>query len=622
MTEIVAPFAQFFDTSGAPLANGAIYIGIANLDAESNPIAVFWDDALTIPAAQPIRTLNGYPVWNGAPSRLYANVANYSITVRNAQNRLLYSAAYVTSATLFSDPNGSSLVGFIQAGANAVARTAQDKMRDVVSVKDFGALGNGLVDDAAAIQAAINAMPANGGGLYFPAGTYLIGSAVILNKAGVYFGDGWATNIRTTSATANSFLVTGAEQVHIEKMRFTSAVAKTAGWYVDIAASANRFRLSDFAMEGAIGGVRSAAVATVTIERGQILNSIAGSGVQIKIDAGFDVSIRDILSDQALDTFAGVYITQAGDVTIEDCNFIHCGQALYVNPQSGQVIASIWANNTFFDTSSRAAYLFAQGGTIVRSLFDQCWFSGSTNEGVRLETSGAGIINGTDFNGCQMFLNSFGVAIITPNVTNTRVHDCAVAQNTFAGIYLEAGVGDASIQDCRIGATHGLIGNATGILLAAGAGNNIQILNNDLRGNTINLSNAATGASVIVANNLGANEAWTNYTPTVGVVSGTITTLGAISGRYQKINKQLFISVAIAITTNGTGAVAVTATLPTGLTAASDQVLVGRENSITGNQLQGVIFAGAGSISITRYDNAYPGGNGHRLLLTGVIEVQ
>jgi hypothetical protein len=45
---------------------------------------------------------------------------------------------------------------FTQAGTGAVARTMQDKMRDVVSVNDFGAVGDGATDDTAAIQAALN----------------------------------------------------------------------------------------------------------------------------------------------------------------------------------------------------------------------------------------------------------------------------------------------------------------------------------------------------------------------------------------------------------------------------------------------------------------------------------
>lgn len=97
MTEIVAPFQQFFGADGVPLANGMVYIGAANLDAESNPISVFWDDALTIPAAQPIRTLNGYPINNGSPARLYIAQTSFSLTVRNAQGRLIFSVQSISA---------------------------------------------------------------------------------------------------------------------------------------------------------------------------------------------------------------------------------------------------------------------------------------------------------------------------------------------------------------------------------------------------------------------------------------------------------------------------------------------------------------------------------------------
>ena len=48
-------------------------------------------------------------------------------------------------------------------------RTAIAKLADTVSVKDFGAVGDGVTDDTAAIQAAVNAANA----IYFPAGTYV-----------------------------------------------------------------------------------------------------------------------------------------------------------------------------------------------------------------------------------------------------------------------------------------------------------------------------------------------------------------------------------------------------------------------------------------------------------------
>jgi hypothetical protein len=51
---------------------------------------------------------------------------------------------------------------------------------------DFGALGNGVANDAAAIQAAIDACEAAGGGtVFFPAGTYMVGSGLTVNASHV-----------------------------------------------------------------------------------------------------------------------------------------------------------------------------------------------------------------------------------------------------------------------------------------------------------------------------------------------------------------------------------------------------------------------------------------------------
>lgn len=106
--------------------------------------------------------------------------------------------------------NGSSLVGFQQAGAGAVVRTAQDKMRELVSVKDFGAVGDGVADDTAALANAI-AWATSGTRkrtLFFPAGVYVTTAMLDVNKpTAVLVGEGRYNSVIkfTGSGVAVSF---------------------------------------------------------------------------------------------------------------------------------------------------------------------------------------------------------------------------------------------------------------------------------------------------------------------------------------------------------------------------------------------------------------------------------
>lgn len=82
--------------------------------------------------------------------------------------------------------DGSSHIGFIQAGAGAVARTVQSKERDWVNVRDFGAVGNGVTNDAPAIQAAITLAASLGGAIVlFPPGTYATSSTIEISSSNI-----------------------------------------------------------------------------------------------------------------------------------------------------------------------------------------------------------------------------------------------------------------------------------------------------------------------------------------------------------------------------------------------------------------------------------------------------
>jgi hypothetical protein len=100
------PYPIFAEADGQPLENGYIWIGAANLDPQTNPINVYWDAALTIPAAQPIRTLNGYVVYQGTPSRFYVS-GNYSIRVMDKNGNTVYTSL---SGNAFALSGGNEVV--------------------------------------------------------------------------------------------------------------------------------------------------------------------------------------------------------------------------------------------------------------------------------------------------------------------------------------------------------------------------------------------------------------------------------------------------------------------------------------------------------------------------------
>ena len=111
---------------------------------------------------------------------------------------LMDGAAAIGSATTAAKadhvhPTDTSLTVFTPSGTGAVPTTVQAKLRESVSVKDFGAVGDGVMSDDAAIQNALNNSPA-GACIYFPAGTYLrtngIGSPITIPAGKSVFSNG------------------------------------------------------------------------------------------------------------------------------------------------------------------------------------------------------------------------------------------------------------------------------------------------------------------------------------------------------------------------------------------------------------------------------------------------
>lgn len=87
---IQPPYEVFTDLDGQPLEGGYIWIGQPNLPPQTNPIAVYTDEALTAPIVQPLRTINGYISDAGTPVTIYVS-GEYSILVQDQEGLLVYS---------------------------------------------------------------------------------------------------------------------------------------------------------------------------------------------------------------------------------------------------------------------------------------------------------------------------------------------------------------------------------------------------------------------------------------------------------------------------------------------------------------------------------------------------
>jgi hypothetical protein len=175
------PFPTFHDRDGQPLDAGFLYFGTAGLPAQSSPIPVYIDAALTIPAAQPVRTTNGFPVYAGAACRLYVDADDFSVAVHDSDNTLVFSTLNATVRIPLASTTGNisaDRVNYSEGSTGATTRTVASKLRESVSVFDFMTpaqiadvqAGTLFVDVTAPINAALLAADE----VYFPEGAYYV----------------------------------------------------------------------------------------------------------------------------------------------------------------------------------------------------------------------------------------------------------------------------------------------------------------------------------------------------------------------------------------------------------------------------------------------------------------
>jgi hypothetical protein len=172
------------------------------------------DSGISITSLVPLTAGDEVTVLGWTPFNILGSIDGSNLVDGTVLASKLSADAVVNSNVASNAAISSQKLQFISNGSGAVFRTVQDKMREVVSVKDFGAVGNGVADDTTAIQNAINFAKSNsaaffgsdGGGyrtVFFPSGFYKITNTLnITNAVGISFeGEGWQSSFIHLEAT-------------------------------------------------------------------------------------------------------------------------------------------------------------------------------------------------------------------------------------------------------------------------------------------------------------------------------------------------------------------------------------------------------------------------------------
>jgi len=240
------------------------------------------------------------------------NATNASVVAYTPHNWI--SATTVQSALDeiaddLSAASGSNLIGYLPVGTGAVVTTVQAKLRQVLSVMDFGAVTTPGVDNTAAFQAALDAAQAVAGAVYVPSGTYRINSQLLIGSNTRLYGAGM---YRTILEAANTFTGDG--------------LIKTNGAGGPPTIIEHMAILGQSGLGAGIGSVGINATVNAVLMHHLW---VGGFTTQFAIN-GTDCHCTDCWADVALSAGYGFVITNGGN-SLLDCTVYNCYTGIYID---------------------------------------------------------------------------------------------------------------------------------------------------------------------------------------------------------------------------------------------------------------------------------------------------
>ena len=391
--------------------------------------------------------------------------------------------------------SSASAVSFIQSGTGAVGRTVAAKLGDFVSVKDFGAVGDGTTDDTSAIQSALN----TGRVVLLPAGTYKVTSTlnITVNGTGLV-GEGKKSVIAPNAGSTDIFLIGDGTNpcsgLIFKDFQIWPSAARTGGYAFncrficysyfynvrigdlnDYTANSNTHRLYD--------GIYFDRFAQCIIEGGEIV--VAQNGIKTRGNA-----------DQSF----GLELSIDGDLRIVFAG----GKAIWIGGASG----GIYFNR--FDISACRYGVYCdstlQPGITNREVFfgAGCTIDSCTGWGINLEATSVAILEatGTWVASCGSVATGEGGIRIAPSAgVNARWTGCRIQYNYQDGMALNTGahvISGCSINNNGTGTPggHGVL--IVGASVSSCIINGCAINNNGnvTRGNGVSIGAAADNYSI------------------------------------------------------------------------------------------------------------------------------
>lgn len=385
------------------------------------------------------------------------------------------------------------------------------------SVIDYGAVGNGVADDTAAIQSAITAVIAAGGGtVFFPAGTYKITSGITIGSSSVFLrgAGGYASIISAPNGVdavtfSGSYAGGGVEDLRIVGPGYSTASSGT-GIKINNAAA---IVIENVTIEGTYNGF-------VNQGSGAVANRLIGVDVaKVKNDAflitgGNNTYYKNCTTfqDTGFPGGAGWRVTNSnGGPWLENCVAQQNTTGLLLKTNSsGDSVFNVFATNCDFDLCANSGVTIdtaTNGGTVFSVQLANC--RGGFNTWAGIDISGTGSTN-IMLSNCVWSKNVLQGILLTSGSSIT-INGGQVLGNAALGASLPgidvAAVDNVTIVGVQSGAYPGATNNQTyGILLRAGLTGYATITNCNLRGNAIGpLASSSTSTNVVIANCAGYN---------------------------------------------------------------------------------------------------------------------